>query len=165
MNVFLIAAVTADGFIGRHAQHAADWTSKEDKKRFVHLTKEAGVMVMGSHTFRTIGRALPGRRTIVLTSQPEAITAEGVETTNESPQALVQRLQAEGVHSLAVCGGAQVYTQFMAAHLITDVYITVEPLLFGAGVPLFSSELDTRLTLVDSETFASGAVQLHYRVQ
>jgi dihydrofolate reductase len=51
MKVFLIAAVTADGFIGRDASHLADWTSPEDKKLFRKLTTEAGVVVMGSKTF------------------------------------------------------------------------------------------------------------------
>jgi dihydrofolate reductase len=164
MNVFLIAAVTADGFIGRHSAHNADWTSKEDKKLFVQLTKAAGVMVMGSRTFKTIGRALPERRMIVLTSQPDTITAEGVEVTSESPQELVQRLRAEGVQNLAVCGGAAVYAQFMEANLVDELYLTVEPLLFGTGVPLFASDLDVALTLLKTEKLNDNAVLLHYRV-
>ena len=109
MNVFIIAAITVDGFIGRDANHLADWTSPEDKKLFVKLTKQAGIIVMGSRTFATIGRALPGRRTIVYTSHPESITAEGVEATSEAPADLLARLEREGATGVAICGGASIY--------------------------------------------------------
>ena len=93
MKVFIIAAITADGFIGRDSTHTADWTGKEDKKVFVQLTKEAGTIVMGSATFKTIGRALPGRRNIVYSRDANSIQVEGVEVTNETPEVLVARLK------------------------------------------------------------------------
>lgn len=164
MNVILIAAITADGFIGRTSGHAADWTSNEDKKLFVKVTKEAGCMVMGSRTFETIGRALPGRRNIVLTSRPQDYDAEGVEFTSESAKDLVERLSSEGAKSLAVCGGAHVYHQFMKAGLVTELYLTVEPVLFGAGVKLFSDELDVVMKLVSSEKLNDDVILLRYSV-
>lgn len=164
MKVFIIAALTADGFIGRTAEHLADWTAPEDKKLFVRLTKEAGVMVFGSRTFATIGRALPGRRSIVLTSDPKAITAEGVETSKEPVVELVQRLQGEGVAGLAVCGGASVYTQFMKAGVVDELYLTVEPVVFGSGIPLFTEPLETSLSLLESEKLNQNTILLHYAV-
>src|SRR5687768_2264949 len=134
MRTFIIAALTADGFIGRDSGHLADWTGKEDKKIFGELTKEAGVIVMGSRTHATIGRALPERRNIVYTSQPEKITAKGVETTNEAPAELVRRLADEGSKALAVCGGATVYDMFMRAGVVDELYLTYVPVLFGKGV-------------------------------
>ena len=42
IKAFIIAAVTADGFIAKDAQHSPfNWTSKADKKRFIELTKRA----------------------------------------------------------------------------------------------------------------------------
>jgi dihydrofolate reductase len=164
MRVFIIAAITADGFIGRHSLHGSDWTSPEDKKIFVKLTKEAGVMVMGSRTFATIKRALPGRRNIVLTTHPDAIRVEGVEATDDTPEELITRLKKEGETGLAVCGGATVYEQFMRVGAVTELYLTVEPLLFGKGVPLFSDELDVELELLDTEQINKNAILLHYKV-
>ncbi len=164
MNVILIAAITADGFIGRTSGHAADWTSNEDKKLFVKVTKDAGCMVMGSRTFETIGRALPGRRNIVLTSRPQDYDTAGVEFTPESPHALVERLEGEGQKSLAVCGGAHVYHQFMQSGLVTELYLTVEPVLFGSGVKLFADELDVSLELISSEKLNDDVILLRYKV-
>lgn len=164
MKTFIIAAVTADGFIGRNSTHSADWTGSEDKKVFVRLTKEAGVMVMGSRTFATIGRALPGRRTIVYTHNPASITAEGVETTSESPADLVSRLEREGAPAVAICGGAAIYSLFMQAGVVDELYLTVSPLLFGQGLPLFDQPLDTGLALLESTPLDNGSVLLHYAI-
>ena len=165
MKVSLIAALTADGLIGRTADHLADWTGPEDKKLFVRVTKEAGAMVFGSKTFATFGRALPGRRNIVLTSKPKQITATDVETTAETPQALVQRLAKEGVNGLAVCGGASIYTQFMQARVVDEIYLTISPVLFGTGVPLFTADLDVRLSLLEAKNLNAHTILLHYAVK
>nr|AIA15095.1 Dihydrofolate reductase [uncultured bacterium] len=165
MKVILVAALSSDGFIARAASHGADWTGTADKKIFVKLTKAMGIMVMGSTTFATIGRALPGRRTIVYTSNPQSITAEGVETTTEPPLDLINRLEQRGATGVAICGGAQIYTQFMQAGLIQDFYLTHVPVVFGEGITLFSSPLDVHLDLVTSEPIGEGAVLMHYRLK
>lgn len=164
MKVFIIAAMTADGFIGRDATHLADWTSKEDKQLFVRLTKEAGVIVMGSSTFATIGRALPGRRMIVYTTKPDLIDAEGVEVTDKPPEKLIAQLEKEGAGGVAVCGGASIYDLFVRSGIINELYLTVEPKLFGVGVPLFANQLDTDLSLLETEKLNEHTVLLHYRV-
>lgn len=165
MKVFVIAAITADGYIGQSAEHFTDWTSKEDKKVFVRLTREAGAMVMGSTTFATIGRALPDRRNIVYTSKPEIITVEGVETTNEPPAELIERLKREGAKGLAVCGGASIYSLFMEAGVVDELYLTVEPVVFGGGISLFAKPLKKQLKLLDVEKLNSDVILLHYSVK
>ncbi len=164
MKVFIIAAITADGFIGRDSQHTADWTSKEDKQLFVRLTKEAGTMIMGSNTFKTIGRALPGRRTIVYTSRPDNITADHIETTAEPPAALINRLHREGVSSVAICGGASIYHQFLNAGIVNELYLSIEPLLFGQGLTLLGTNLHANLNLLEVRKLNSDTVLLHYKV-
>jgi len=165
MKVVLIAALTADGFIGRNASHLADWTGSADKKLFVQVTKELGTMVMGSRTFASIGRALPGRRTIVYTHHPDTITAEGVEVTSEDPAALIKRLESEGAHGVAICGGAQIYDLFIRGGLVDELYLTIVPVLFGQGVTLLAEELDTRLELIESKLLDENAMLLHYRIK
>lgn len=164
MKTVLVAAVTADGFIGRTSAHFADWTGKADKKLFVQITKEAGTVIMGSNTFATLGRPLKDRRTIVYTSRPEAIEAEGIETTAETPGELVRRLEQEGATGLAIIGGASIYTQFLAAGVVDELYLTVVPVLFGSGVRLFNQELDVRLELFETRPLDENTVLLHYKV-
>jgi dihydrofolate reductase len=165
MRVVLIAAISADGKIAeREGQRSLDWTSKEDLKFFVSKTKELGVVVMGRKTFDTIGKPLKDRRTIVMTRSQAAKPIIGVEYTSESPEVLVARLKNEGVESLAIAGGANIYSQFLAAGLITDMYLTIEPVLFGDGVPLASGFGRANLKLVSVSKLGEQAVLLHYQV-
>ncbi len=193
MNVVLIAAVSADGKIAEgEGQTSLDWTSKEDTKFFVSKTKEIGVVVMGRKTFETIGKPLKGRRTIVLTRQGipplfkgrlarpterparqsrsggsfgrGGVTAGSVEFTDESPSELVSRLTSEGVESLALAGGSSIYSQFLQAGLVTELYLTVEPVLFGAGVALASGFERLEMELVDVTRLGEQAVLLQYRI-
>jgi dihydrofolate reductase len=163
IKVFLIAAVSADGFIARAHNELADWTSKEDKKVFVELTKRAGVIVMGSTTFRTIGRALPGRRNIVYTRG--TIDVEGIETTQETPQELIKRLESEGHTEVAVCGGSAIYDMFLQAGVVDELYLTVEPFLFGEGITLARSSLRAPLKLVERKPLSDDVTLVHYEVQ
>lgn len=166
MKVFIIAAITLDGFIGRDAaQRSIDWTSPEDTKVYRQITREAGVTIYGSRTFDTIMRGLPGRKTIVITSHPETYAnIDNVEATSDSPAEIIRRLKENGQEQVAVCGGATIYHQFLQAGLVDELYITVEPLLFGHGVPLFSDKLETKLQLLEVKHLNENSLQLFYKV-
>lgn len=166
MTVFIIAALSVDGMIGLTKDHHADWTSKEDKQLFVKLTKEAGVMVMGANTFKTLGRGLPGRKTIVY-SYDSSVTdgAEGdVEWTDQPPQELLERLAKDGYESVAICGGAQIYSTFLAADLVDELYLTIEPVIFGEGISFASNVPQQKLNLLESRQLNDDTVLLHYKV-
>lgn len=166
MTVFIIAALSVDGMIGLTKDHHADWTSKEDKQLFVKLTKEAGLMIMGANTFKTLGRGLPGRKTIVY-SYDSAVTdgAEGdVEWTDQHPKELLERLAKDGYESVAICGGAQIYSTFLAEGLVDELYLTIEPIIFGQGIKFASAVPQQNLTLQETSKLNDDTVLLHYKV-
>src|SRR3989338_5378535 len=160
MKIWLIAAMSADGKIAEKVdQSSLDWTSAEDTQFFVEKTKEAGVVVMGRTTFSTIGKGLKDRRVIVMTKNPTAAAPiEGVEFTNESPVDLAKRLASEGVATLALGGGASVYGQFLDAYLVDEIFLTLEPFLFGNGVPLGEKFARVNLELVDTRKLNARSV-------
>jgi dihydrofolate reductase len=165
MKTFIIAALTADGFIGRDADDLSTrWTTHADKVFFTDKTKQAGTILCGRTTFETFGRALPGRRTLVYTTHPERITAKSVEAIQGTPQEVVERLAAEGVKELAICGGASVYAQFLAAGLVDELFLTVHPTLFGSGVTLLNQPIERSLKLLDAQQIGDDTVMLHYSV-
>lgn len=161
MKTFIIAAVTLDGFIARSSQEFPDWTSKEDKQSFMRLTKNAA-LVFGGNTFRAIGRPLPRRKNIVYTKSNLAI--DGVETTQESPQALLARLEGEGHQEVAICGGSSIYTLFLESGAVNEIYLTIAPLLFGSGISLLAEPSDTHLELLAQTMLNSDTILLHYKV-
>jgi dihydrofolate reductase len=162
MKVFLIAALTADGFIAKDSQHSPlNWTSKEDKKRLIELTKKAGVVVMGSRTYATIGRPLKERVNIVYSKDK---SFEGVEITQLPPRDLIMQLESRGFQEVAILGGSHIYNMFMKSGLVDTLYLTVEPIVFGSGVRLFTDEMLYHLRLVTSEVTENGSVLLEYKV-
>ncbi len=170
MHTFIIAALTADGFIAKDKAHlSTKWTSKEDAQFFSERTKKAGVIVMGRSTFETIGRPLPGRLTIVYSSQPKPIELEKYDDsqlrfTNLAPAELLKQLATEGFVEVAICGGASIYTQFMKAGVVDTAYLTVEPVIFGSGIKLFSEPLDNELVFQKLHQLSEQTVVLEYSV-
>jgi dihydrofolate reductase len=116
-SVTLIAAVGRNGVIG--ADNDMPWHLPEDFAFFKRTTM-GHPMVMGRKTFDSIGRVLPGRRTIVVTRQ-EDWSHPDVETAHS----LVDALDLAGpADEVFICGGGQVYAEAMPfAHrlLITEV--------------------------------------------
>jgi len=163
MKVYIIAAISADGFIAKSSNELINWTSKEDKQFFREMTKKSGVMVMGGNTFRTFKSPLPGRRTIVYTTSH--IDHKDVEVTDLAPKDLLEKLQNEGVSEVAICGGSSIYDMFLAADVVTDVYLTIEPLIFGEGISLIRSDAKIRLNLEEVKNLNDNTLLLHYKVK
>ena len=164
MKISLIAAISADGKIAeRTDQSSMDWTSKEDTKFFVEKTKEAGTVIMCRKTFSTINKPLKGRRLIVLTRDPsKEKPMPGVEFTSLEPTELVKKLEHEGCPAIALAGGSTIYGQFLEAGLVTDVYLTIEPILFGGGVPLAQGFDRRSMKLESVKQLNPQTVLLHY---
>ena len=119
-----------------------DWTGKPDKKYFVQLTKKAGVMIMGSKTYDTIGKPLPDRLNIVMTrDKSRQSDQDNLIFTDLSPAKILEDLELKGYTSVALIGGAEVNTSFARDNLITQVHLTLVPRLFGSGLSIFAPPL------------------------
>lgn len=163
INTFIIAAQSLDGFIGpKDHTNSMSWTSGADKEFFKKKTKEAGVIIMGRTTFETIGKALPERKMIVYTSKP--LNIEGVEAVQEPPAVLLKRLENEGYSSVAICGGSSIYSLFLESGLVNELFITIEPIIFGEGIPLFSKENRKSLDLISETKLSDTAILLNYKI-
>lgn len=77
----------------------------------------------------------------------------------------IERLRAEpGDGSIAI-GGATLAAEAASLGLIDEYRVRVYPLLVGGGIPYFGrDERREDLDLVETRTFSSGVVFLHYRV-
>lgn len=169
MKIMLLAAVTLDGKIARNELHFVDWTSKEDKKLFFDTSKRAGVIILGNNTYKTLPIPLRGRLHVVLTRTPEekASMPGAVEYTDRSPEEIVADLEARGYTEAVLTGGAQINALFLKSKLVDEVWLTVEPLIFGAGIDLFRGvEFDERATLIHVERLnEGGTVHLRYSLR
>lgn len=100
----LVVAVADNGVIG--ARGGMPWHLPADLKHFKRLTYGKPVL-MGRLTWESIGKPLPGRRNLVLTTDPEW-QAEGAERVASLHEALALAA-SDGAAELMVIGGAAVY--------------------------------------------------------
>lgn len=168
MNIWLIAAVTADGKIAESVeQNSLDWTSKEDTQFFVQKSKEAGVVIMGRKTFATIGKPLKDRLIVVMTHSVsgQPLSKKGVlEFTSQTPEEVVADLEARGYGTAVIGGGSSIYSLFLQKGLVTDLYLTVEPYLFGSGIPVAEGFERIEMELEDVVRLGDRSVMLHYHI-
>jgi dihydrofolate reductase len=131
-EVVLIAACAHGGVIG--ANNQLPWHLPEDLAHFKSLTT-GHCIIMGRKTFESIGRALPHRRSIVISRQAGASALhaiEGIETAASLEEALALSQTASGDTALSpvfIIGGAQLYAQ--AIHWadrieLTEIDLTIE---------------------------------------
>ncbi|MEN9614073.1 MAG: dihydrofolate reductase FolA [Candidatus Parcubacteria bacterium] len=164
ISAFIIAASSVDGFIGRKKDEPSfAWTTGADKKFFIERTKQAKVVVMGSKTFETIGKPLKDRL-IVVYSRHKKYDQPGIETTALPPKELLESLEKRGYGEVAICGGSSIYSLFLEAKVVSKIYLTLEPRLFGAGISLLEKPTDTTLSLVSSTALGHNALLLEYSV-
>jgi dihydrofolate reductase len=74
---------------------------------------------------------------------------------------------ADVYKNVAILGGAKTYSYFLQEHLLEELYLTVEPIVFGRGVSLFeyASGDPSRFELLSEEKLNErGSVLLHYRI-
>lgn len=171
IEVILIAALSADGFIAADEQHlSTSWTSDDDRKHLVAETKKAGVVIMGANTFRTFNKPLKGRLNVIYSRshvfENDFPGNDQVLTTSQSPADLLDTLKEKGYTSVALCGGTSIYSMFLQSGLVTRFKITIEPVLLGNGLSLFQADLPKipRLKLEKHEVLPTGTIFLEYTV-
>ena len=148
MKVILLMAITLDGRTGRNARHFVDWTDREDKRLFVGFTVRAGVVIMGSRTYDTIGYPLPGRKNVILTRNSERKSSyDNLVFTNRSPGRIISELETEGYTEAVLAGGPTINTLFAREELIDEIVVTISPKIFGFGTSLFTEDIAMELEL------------------
>ena len=140
VDIIIIAAVAENDVIGRG--NALPWRLKSDMAHFRNLTMGKPVL-LGRKTFASIGKALPGRTTIVISrdekfSAPGTVVAPNFDAALETARGDALRRNAGAV---VIAGGADIYVQALplATRLvITEVHKRVDG---DARFPALDSEL------------------------
>ena len=65
-----------------------------------------------------------------------------------------------------VCGGGELNSSFMKENLVDEMYIDIEPLVFGKGIKVFADAVfEKKLELIETKKFSPNEIQLHYKVK
>jgi dihydrofolate reductase len=151
MRVSIVVAVSTNHVIGKDGQ--LPWRLPEDLRRFKALTTGKAI-VMGRLTHESIGRPLPNRRNIVLSSRTDYRPA-GCEVVN-SVQAVMHLL--DDLEEVMVIGGGNVYRDFLP--IAERLYVTRVHASFE-GDAYFPQISAAEWRVVSAEEFPISAEREH----
>ena len=112
--IALIVAYTKNRVIGNNG--CIPWKIKGEQKRFRELTT-GNVVIMGRRSYEEIGRPLPNRTTIVV-STSKNFDAENCMTA----KSLSEAVNMAGDRDVYISGGARLYEE--ALEIVDKMYIT-----------------------------------------
>ena len=113
--ITIIVAVAKNGVIGKDGK--LPWDLKLDMARFKELTM-GNVVIMGSNTFKEIGKPLAGRENIIISKRIQAIDGA---TVCDSLDDAIRRAKFHG-KEIFICGGESIYKEALA--MADRLYIT-----------------------------------------
>jgi dihydrofolate reductase len=168
-SVFI--AVSVDGYIARQ-DGALDWLARVELPGedygYAQFMASVDTLVLGRGTYDTVlgfdDWPYDGKQVIVVTNRPAA-AAHGERFFAGDVSELAAELSNAGARRVYVDGG-NLIRQFLAADLLSDLTLSIIPVVLGGGIPLFSGLPQERgLKLSSSQNFSSGLVQIRYDVQ
>lgn len=115
-DISMIVAVSDNGVIGTN--NKMPWHVPDDLKYFKKVTTGCTV-IMGRKTLESIGKALPGRKNIVISRTVKTSEYLGARVESSIESAI---LSADSANRIMIIGGAEIYRQ--AERYAKRLYIT-----------------------------------------
>lgn len=148
--IALIAAYSKNRVIGSMGK--IPWKIKGEQKRFKDLTT-GNVVIMGRTSYEEIGRPLPNRTTIVI-STTQKYESENCYTCSS----LTEALELAGDRDVYISGGAGLYNE--AIDLVDKMYITLIDLEIEGDT--FFPEFDENKFTVENDAMFDGDIPYTY---
>jgi dihydrofolate reductase len=169
--IYYVAA-SLDGYIAR-PDGRVDWLeaieASGDDHGYAAFYEGVDGLLMGRATYDTVQAfdgswPYTGKPCLVLTREPLPASHAEVQTYHGTPADALDELARRGCQRVWLVGGGSLAGNCLAAGLLDELVVSLIPHLLGAGIPLFATGLERALRLHEQRSFASGVVQLHYRV-
>ncbi len=163
-----VFACTIDGRITDHEGHFSRWGSAEDHLFFQDLIQNYDAVVVGRVTYEHLAHpSVFPKPLYVFTQHPEQFDVTE-RTTYLNPQLVdVEAVLGDTAYQkVLIIGGARTYSYFLERQMLHEIFVTIEPMVFGQGKSAFSYEPFSirSFTLVEMRKINDrGTVLLHYR--
>jgi dihydrofolate reductase len=171
VKIIMPAVMSADGRITKgDIGQAHHWSSKEDFAFFSELVTQHDALIMGRKTYEVVRpKPSPDKLRLVLTTHPECfgehVIPGSLEFVKATPKEVVQELEKRGYTQALLVGGAPVHADFLREGLVDELCLTIEPLLFGNGLPLIEGALDIAMNLLEVQHLnKQGTLLLRYAI-
>ncbi len=169
MKVTLYMAISVNGLVAGEGDDTS-WVSPEDFAGQAEVAKRIGNIIYGRRTY-DIGlteNALPVPEclNVVVTNRLEDVQqSKDFLFTNKQPTEIIKELKTKEFSEVLVAGGSEINKLFIEQNLIDEIYVDIEPVLLGKGLPLFQPlGVKIQLELIESKMLNKSTIQLHYKV-
>ena len=158
MRTVLVFVSTLDGKVTKWSEsNISLWSSQEDQKYFKKIWNDSKLLIMGSNTFNADPiKPSSNHLLVIMTREPSKYKKYEVsgqlEFSDKSPGLLTLHFAKEGYEQMLVVGGAHIGTSFLKEQLIDELWLTIEPRIFGVGSNFaIEKKLDINLHLISCE--------------
>jgi len=178
-KVIFAINITIDGYCGHESMVAAD---DELHEYFTALLRDSDVEILGRNTYHLM---YPYWHDVAMNQSETKVTNEFAHTFDSIPKVVfsttlqsvewnnttllhanlreeIMKLKQQPGKNISI-GALSIAAQVAQWNLIDEYHFVVHPIIAGEGPRLFESGGKHSLELIDSKTFRSGALALHYQ--
>lgn len=163
MKIILYMAMTANWYIARQ-NNETPWSS-EEWESFSEKVKETKNLIIGRKTFELMEKEEEFQKiwnpfVIVISKEKK----DNFNFVNSLEKAL-ELLKEKGFTQGLIAGGGILNSLFLQKGLIDEIYLDIEPYIFGKGIKLFAeNDFETKLELLSTKQLSKNTIQLHYKI-
>ena len=183
-NIILSNHISLDAFVAS-PKGEMDWI-RVDEQLFDYVTKltsRADTAMYGRVTYQMMDNYWPGaadkpgatkhdvEHSRWYNSVQKVVISKTLDVSDKSKTTVIGKnlveqvleLKKQAGKDILIFGSPSAAQSLMKYNLIDEYWLFVNPILLGDGLPLFKkAEGMLKLKLVESQTFKSGVVELHY---
>jgi len=159
-------AISANGFIAKE-DDSTNFISKAEWESYSMAVRQAGNVIMGHRTYEIITKQPEFAELkdvkVVIISRNKFRTLNKNHLVAHSTKEAISLLQE--FREIIVAGGSQVDALFIKNKLVDEIYLDVEPIIIGKGIPLFAlGDFELNLELLGTKLISKNEIQIHYKV-
>ena len=160
-------AMSVNGYIAKEDDDTS-FISKEEWNSYSKEVRGAGNLIIGHRTYDILTKQPEFREfkdvKIVVVSKKKFKTWSKNHLIAKSPLEALNLLKE--FKRVIVAGVGELNTSFIKENLIDEIYLDVEPVIFGRGIKLFDDgDFEKKLKLLGLKKISKDEIQLHYKVK
>lgn len=168
-------ATSIDGFIAKEDGSVADFLMEgEHATDFLQQLKQFDTVIMGANTYefgfqyglKPGEPAYPGLKHIIVSSHLSFEDSIQVVRWRANVPDRIRDLKQTTGKDIWLCGGGNLAGQLLAANLIDELILKVNPIILGQGIPLFGQvDIMGQLIAKSQKNYTNGVQLLHYKLK
>ena len=166
MKIILYMAISVNGLIAK-TDDDTSWISLEEWDSYSLAVRKAGSIIVGRRTYQ------------LLTKQPEfsefkdvkLVVVSKIDFKTLTPDHLIAHSPKEALELLkdykevVLAGGGILNASFLAENLVDEIFIDIEPIILGKGIPIFNNkDFEHKLKFISQKQISKNEIQLHYQI-